>query len=230
MRVPFSHLLMAKAQARKVLVIDVGGSNVKIIATGVEKRIKIPSGEQMTPNRMVSEVKEAAKDWDYDVISIGYPGAIKEGKIVLEPHNLGAGWVGFDFEKAFKKPVKLINDAAMQALGSYEGGQMLFLGLGTGLGAALVKDSVVFPLEVAHMPYRKGRTYEDYTGKDGHARLGDRKWKKHVRKIIQILSDAFVADQIVLGGGNAELLDKLPPHISYGTNANAFKGGFRMWE
>lgn len=217
-------------QQKRVLVIDVGGSNLKMIATGMTDRIKIPSGDKMSAQDMVKAVKEATADLDYDVISIGYPGAIKDGKIALEPVNLGSGWVSFDFAKAFSKPVKLINDAAMQALGSYEGGSMLFLGLGTGLGTALVVDGVVAPLEAGHLPYRKNRSFEDYTGKDGHERLGDEKWHKHVRKIIGIFRKAFLTDDVVIGGGNADLLDPLPEKCRLGHNRNAFKGGFKLWD
>jgi len=161
----------------KILVIDVGGTNVKIIATGVKDRVKIPSGPEMTPKKMIKAVQEAAATWDYQAVSVAYPGAIIDGKIIKEPHNLGKGWKGFNFEKAFGKPVRLMNDAATQALGSYEGGTMLFLGLGTGLGAALVKDNVVFPLEIAHLPYRKDRSYEEYLGKEGFEKLGENAFK-----------------------------------------------------
>lgn len=214
---------------KHILVIDVGGTNIKILATGIDERIKIPSGEEMTPKKMVKEVQEAAADWKYEAVSIAYPGAIIDGEIIKEPHNLGPGWVDFDFAKAFGCPVRILNDAATQALGSYEGGTMLFLGLGTGLGAALVKKGIVIPLEIAHLPYREERSYEEYWGKDARKRLGEEKWQKHVKKIIKLLSDAFVVEEVVLGGGNADEVDDLPKNVRLGSNANAFKGGFRLW-
>jgi len=214
---------------KRILVIDIGGTNVKILATGIEERIKIPSGLQMTAEKMVSSVKEAAADWDYEAVSIAYPGPVIDGKIVAEPHNLARGWVGFNFTEAFDRPVRILNDAATQALGSYEGGTMLFLGAGTGLGAALVKDDAVIPLEIAHLPYRKGRSYEEYWGKAGYERLGEKKWQKHVKEIIGLLRDAFVASEVVLGGGNADLIEDLPEYVRVGSNDNAFTGGFRLW-
>ncbi len=214
----------------KILVIDIGGTNVKILATGQDEARKIPSGLTMTAADMVAKVKDAAKDWDYQAISIGYPGPILQGKLVLEPKNLAAGWVGFDFEKAFGKPVKIINDAAMQALGSYEGGRMLFLGLGTGLGSALIIDRVIAPLELAHLPYKKGRTLEDYVGQRGLKRLGKKKWRAAVEDVTARLKAALVADYVVLGGGNSRNLDGLPPGTRLGDNSHAFLGGFRMWE
>lgn len=227
---PSIHCKLSLNTSKKILVIDIGGSNVKILATGIKNRIKIPSGSKMTPEKMVVAVKEEAADWDYDVISMAYPGAVIEGKIAKEPHNLGSGWTDFNFEKAFEKPVRILNDAATQALGSYEGGSMLFLGLGTGLGAALVKEGTIIPLEIAHLPYRKDKSYEDYVGKKGYEHLGEDKWQKHVKRIIKLLGDAFVAQDIVLGGGNAELIKNLPKHVRLGSNANAFKGGFRLWD
>ncbi len=214
----------------KILVIDIGGTNVKILATGQDEARKIPSGLTMTAADMVAKVKDAAKDWDYQAISIGYPGPILQGKLVLEPKNLAAGWVGFDFEKAFGKPVKIINDAAMQALGSYEGGRMLVLGLGTGLGSALIIDRVIAPLELAHLPYKKGRTLEDYVGQRGLKRLGKKKWRAAVEDVTARLKAALVADYVVLGGGNSRNLDGLPPGTRLGDNSHAFLGGFRMWE
>jgi polyphosphate glucokinase len=214
----------------KILVVDVGGTNVKVLASGQEQPRKIPSGPTMTPEKMVTDVKEATADWPYEVVSIGYPGPVLHGRPVTEPWNLGGGWVGFDFEKAFGHPVKLINDAAMQALGSYEGGRMLFLGLGTGLGTALILDGVLEPMELAHMPYRKGRTFEDYLGLRGLRRLGRRKWEKHVGKVVDRLKTGLEADYVVLGGGNAKKLRQLPADTRLGENANAFKGGFRLWE
>ena len=215
---------------KKTLAIDVGGTNVKVLATAQETPVKIPSGPAMTPARMVQDVKQAAADWKYDVVAIGYPGFVHRGKIVVEPHNLGQGWVGFDFEQGFGKPVKIINDAAMQALGSYDGGRMLFLGLGTGLGSALILDDVLEPMELAHLPYRKGRTFEDYVGIRGLRRLGKKKWRAHVARVVQQLKDTFEIDDVVLGGGNAKLLKDIPAGARLGANANAFKGGFRLWE
>jgi predicted NBD/HSP70 family sugar kinase len=214
----------------KILVVDVGGTNIKVLASGQEQPRKIPSGPTMTPDKMVTDVKEATADWPYEVVSIGYPGPVLHGRPVTEPWNLGRGWVGFDFEKAFGHPVKLINDAAMQALGSYEGGRMLFLGLGTGLGTALILDGVLEPMELAHMPYRKGRTFEDYLGLRGLQRLGRKKWEKHVAQVVEQLKAGLEADYVVLGGGNAKKLRQLPADARLGANTNAFKGGFRLWE
>jgi polyphosphate glucokinase len=212
-----------------VLVADVGGTNVKILITGQTEPRKFPSGPTMTPEQMVAGVKELAGDWKYEAVSIGYPGRVHRGRIVADPHNLAAGWVRFDFEAAFGCPVKLLNDAAMQALGSYEGGLLLFLGLGTGLGSALVADGVVVPLELAHLPYQKG-TYEDYVGLRGLKRLGKKKWRQHVAFIIARLTDGLHPDDVVLGGGNAKKLDELPPGCRLGDNAFAFQGGFRLWD
>jgi len=214
----------------KVLVIDVGGTNVKLAVTGVEESRKLPSGPELTPQQMVQSVQEATRDWDFDAISIGIPAPVLRGQIMSEPFNLGPGWVGFEFQAAFGKPVKVINDAAMQALGSYEGGRMLFLGLGTGLGSALVVDNVVVPLELAHLPYRKKQTYEDYLGERGLDRLGRKRWQKFVEDVVARLNAAFVVDYIVLGGGNSKKLLGLPPHARSGDNRNAFSGGFRLWE
>jgi polyphosphate glucokinase len=214
----------------KILVVDIGGTNVKFLASGQDQQRKIPSGRTMTPELMVPGVKEAAADWDYEAVSIGYPGPVLHGRPVTEPWNLGSGWVGFDFEKAFGHPVKIINDAAMQALGSYEGGRMLFLGLGTGLGTALIIDGKLEPMELAHMQYRKRRTFEDYLGLRGLERLGKKKWEKHVWKVVELLKNSLGADYVVLGGGNARKLEELPPDTRVGDNANAFKGGFRLWE
>jgi polyphosphate glucokinase len=214
---------------RKALVVDVGGSSVKILATGQHERRAFASGPTLTPKRMVSEVKKLAGDWKYDVVSIGYPGPVLHGRPVAEPHNLGRGWVGFDFAAAFGCPVKVINDAAMQALGSYRGGKMLFLGLGTGLGSAMVVDGIVEPMELAHLPYRKG-TFEDYVGRAGLERHGKKKWRRHVADVVARLIAALEPDDTVIGGGNAAKLDLLPPHTRLGDNANAFRGGFRLWE
>lgn len=213
----------------KVLVIDVGGSNVKILVTGQEEPRKFSSGPDMTAQEMVTGVKELAKDWAYDVVSIGYPGRALRDRVVSEPHNLGKCWVGFDFECAFGCPVRLINDAAMQALGSYNEGKLLFLGLGTGLGSAMVVDGKVIPMEFAHLPYKKG-TFEDYVGADGRRTRGKKKWRKHVAKVTTLLIRALQPNDIVLGGGKAKKLKKLPEGCRIGSNANAFPGGFRMWE
>jgi polyphosphate glucokinase len=214
----------------KTLVIDVGGTNVKVLATGKRTPIKIPSGTHMTPRRMVTEVLSATADWEYDRISIGFPGPVKDDRPLHEPWNLGKGWVGFNFRRAFKKPVKLINDAAMQALGSYDGGRMLFLGLGTGLGSTMIHDGALIPLELAHLPYRSGESYEAWVGNAGMHDLGKKRWRKHVLEIIDLFKAALEVDYVVLGGGNARHMDDLPRYVRVGGNANAFKGGFRMWE
>jgi polyphosphate glucokinase len=213
----------------QVLVIDVGGNHVKILATGQESPREFASGPAMTAKEMVSGVKTTADGWKYQAVSIGYPGPVLRGKVVSEPHNLGPGWVGFDFEDAFGCPVKLINDAAMQALGSYQGGKMLFLGLGTGLGSAMIVDGIVEPMELSHLPYKKG-TYEDYVGIRGLQRAGKKKWQRHVEDVVALLVAALQPEDVVLGGGNVHKLKELPPGCRAGENANAFRGGFRMWE
>jgi len=214
----------------KVLAIDIGGTHVKILATGEQEKRELDSGPTLTPRRMVTAVKRLAHDWDYDVVAMGYPGPVLHNKPMLEPHNLAPGWVGFDFDKAFGKPVRMLNDAAMQALGSYRGGRMLFLGLGTGLGTALVIDGQVEPLELAHLPYKKGRTYEDYVGLRGLDRLGKKKWREEVAAVVKQLRSAMQAEHVVVGGGNAKKLDHVAKGVELGANANAFIGGFRMWE
>jgi polyphosphate glucokinase len=214
----------------KVLVIDVGGTNVKVLATGQAKSRKIPSGPELTPGPMLEQVLRVTHDWAYDVVSMGYPGPVVQGKPAVEPKNLGSGWVGFDFAAAFGRPVKIINDAAMQALGSYQGGQMLFLGLGTGLGSALVIPGGVASLELAHLPYKKGQTFEDYVGIRGLERHGKKKWQELVEDVVARLKAALVADYVVLGGGNVKKLERLPPDTRKGNNQNAFIGGFRLWE
>lgn len=213
----------------QVLVVDVGGNHVKILVTGEETTREFASGPSMTAEEMVAGVLKAAKGWKYEAVSIGYPGAALHGKPVSEPHNLGPGWVGFDFEGAFGCPVKLINDAAMQALGSYEGGKMLFLGLGTGLGSAMIVGGIVEPMELGHLPYRK-RTYEDYVGIRGWERVGEKKWRQNVTDVVARLIAALEPDYVVLGGGNVHKLEKMPPSCRAGSNANAFLGGFRLWE
>jgi polyphosphate glucokinase len=214
----------------KILVIDVGGTNVKILATGQQEVRKIPSGPNMTAAQMVEEVTQAANDWQYDMVSIGYPGPVVNGSPALEPRNLGPGWMDFDFAGHFGRPVKVMNDAAMQALGSYEGGRMLFLGLGTGMGSALIVDNAIAPLELAHLPYKKGRTFEDYVGQRGFKRLGKKKWQRTVEDVVARLQAALIADYVVLGGGNSKKLAHLPPGARLGHNQNAFLGGYRMWE
>jgi polyphosphate glucokinase len=213
-----------------VLVIDIGGSHIKALATGRKNPVKLPSGPAMTPKQMVRSIQTAVESWDFSVVSIGYPGPVVHGKPVMEPRNLGRGWVGFDYKKAFGHPVKMINDAAMQALGSYRGGRMLFLGLGTGLGSALIVDGILEPMELAHLPYKKGRTYEDYVGQAGLERLGKKKWRRCVTEVVTELMAALEADYVVLGGGNVKLLKKLPPKVRLGNNANAFIGGIRLWD
>jgi polyphosphate glucokinase len=214
----------------KVLVVDVGGTNVKVLATGQEVVRKIPSGPQMTARYMVEKVKEATTDWSYEVVAIGYPGPVVGGQPILEPVNLAPGWVDVDYAGLFGKPVKVINDAAMQALGSYEGGRMLFLGLGTGLGTAMILDKVVAPMELGHLPYRKGKTFEDYVGARGLQHFGKKKWQAAVEDVVARLAAALVAEHIVLGGGNAKKLKRLPPGARMGDNKNAFLGGYRLWD
>jgi len=211
------------------MVLDVGGNHVKILATGQEEPHEFASGSSMTAEKVVYGVLKIAEGWKYEAVSIGYPGVVLHGKPVSEPHNLGPGWVGFDFEGAFGCPVKLINDAAMQALGSYEGGKMLFLGLGTGLGSAMIVDGIVEPMELGHLPYRK-RTYEDYVGIRGWERVGKKKWRYYVKDVVARLIAALEPDYVVLGGGNVHKLKELPPSCRAGENANAFTGGFRLWE
>jgi polyphosphate glucokinase len=214
----------------KVLVVDVGGTNLKISVTGSEEVRKTPSGPQLTPERMVAELKKLAKGWSYDAVSIGYPGAVVGNSPAKEPVNLAEGWVGFNFETAFRRPVKVINDAAMQALGSYEGGRMLFLGLGTGLGSAMVIQKIVMPMELAHLPYKKNRTFEQWVGKRAYERFGKKKWEKVVADVVARLKHALQADYVVLGGGNAKKIKSVPEGARMGSNLNAFVGGFRMWE
>lgn len=213
-----------------LLVIDVGGTNVKFLATGQKTVVKIPSGIKMTPAVMVEELRKIIGEFKYTGVSIGYPGPVVNGKPASEPHNLGRGWVAFDYEQAFGCPVKVINDAAMQALGSYEGGRMLFLGLGTGLGSALIVDGALAPMELAHLPYRHGQTFEDYVGLRGLERLGKKKWRIHVADVIDRLKAALVADYVVLGGGNAKHLKETAHGVRLGENSHAFRGGQRLWD
>ena len=212
-----------------VLVIDVGGTHVKILATGQHEPREFASGPTLTPPQMAAGVKKLARGWKYDVISMGYPGLVLRDRVVAEPHNLGRGWIHFDYRAACSRPVKIINDAAMQALGSYKGGKMLFLGLGTGLGSALVVDGIVEPMELGHLPYRKG-TYENYVGLRGLEKRGKKKWRRHVADVVASLIAALEPDDVVLGGGNVKKLKELPTGSRAGNNANAFVGGFRLWE
>jgi polyphosphate glucokinase len=212
-----------------VLAVDIGGTHVKILATGQALHREFGSGPKLTPDLMVSGVKELAGEWKYDVVSMGYPGPVLHNRPVIEPHNLAPGWVGFDYPTAFGCPVKVVNDAAMQALGSYKGGKMLFLGLGTGLGSTMIVDGIVEPMELGHLPYKK-RTFEDYLGIRGLERLGKKKWRQHVADVVARLVAALEPDDVVLGGGNVKKLEVLPPGCREGDNANAFLGGFRLWD
>lgn len=213
----------------RILAVDVGGTNVKILASGESQQRRFASGMAMTPEMMVQGVKDLAQGWPYDVISLGYPGVVHAGHVASEPHNLAPGWIGFDYQAAFGCPVKLLNDAAMQALGSYEKGLLLFIGLGTGLGSALVNDKSVVPMELGHLSYRDGE-FEDFVGARGLARLGIQDWQYHVEFIVQRLIQVFSPDDVVLGGGNAKRLPKMPAGCRLGTNDHAFAGAFRMWE
>lgn len=215
---------------KRILVVDVGGNNVKVALAGRKQVLKIPSGPTLRPARMVAEVKRATAGWRYDVVSIGYPGPVRDGHPAKEPANLGTGWMRFDYARAFGRPVRIVNDAAMQALGAYRGGRMLFLGLGTGLGSALVLEGLIAPLELAHMPYRKGRSYEDYVGARGLKRLGRKRWRKHVAAVVALLRHGLQADEVVLGGGNTNRLEVLPQGVRRGDNAHAILGGERLWQ
>jgi polyphosphate glucokinase len=213
----------------KVLAVDIGGNNVKVLTMGQTDPRKFPSGRTLTPRRMVAEVQKLAADWKYDVVSIGYPGRVVEDRVIAEPQNLARGWVGFDFAKAFGRPVKIINDAAMQALGSYKGGTMLFLGLGTGLGSALMVRGHIVPMELGALSWKNG-SIEDYVGRRGLKKLGKRKWRKLVQRLVARFASALLLDDTVIGGGNAKKLKKAPPGCRLGDNANAFIGAYRMWE
>lgn len=214
----------------KILAIDVGGQHVKVLATGQTEPRRMNSGPKLKPRQMVEGVKSMTADWDFDVISLGYPGQVVHNMPAHDPVNLGKGWVGFDYLGAFGKPTKIVNDAAMQALGSYEGGRMLFVGLGTGLGSAMIIDGLVEPMELGHLPYKKKMTYEDFVGQRGLKRLGMKKWRQEVAKILDMFRNALRPEYIVLGGGNAKLVKDLPPDVRLGDNANAFTGGFRLWD
>jgi polyphosphate glucokinase len=220
---------MTPKHYRRVLAIDIGGSHVKARVFGRRELRQFESGPDLTARQMVAKVHALTGDWTYEAVSIGYPGIVLHGKVMAEPHNLGRGWVGFDFRKAFNRPTLVLNDAAMQAVGSYEGGRMLFLGLGTGLGSAMIVDGVVAPMELAHLPYKKGRTFEDYVGAAGLKRLGGRKWRRTVSEVVAQLSSLLEADYVVLGGGNARKLKRLPKNARLGSNDFAFLGGFRVW-
>jgi polyphosphate glucokinase len=220
---------MTPKHYRRVLAIDIGGSHVKARVFGRRELRQFESGPDLTARQMVAKVHALTGDWTYEAVSIGYPGIVLHGKVMAEPHNLGRGWVGFDFRKAFNRPTQVLNDAAMQAVGSYEGGRMLFLGLGTGLGSAMIVDGVVAPMELAHLPYKKGRTFEDYVGAAGLKRLGGKKWRRTVSNVVAQLSSLLEADYVVLGGGNARKLKRLPKNARLGSNDFAFLGGFRVW-
>ncbi|PBB16942.1 ROK family protein [Mesorhizobium sp. WSM4313] len=212
-----------------VLAVDVGGSHVKILTSAGGEMRRAASGPSLTPDQVVSSVKKLAEGLDYDVISMGYPGPVRDNKPSLDPFNLGKGWNGYDFTAAFGKPVKLVNDALMQAIGSYDGGRMLFLGLGTGLGAAMIIKNVGQPMELAHLPYKKGATFEDYVGERGLVKHGKKKWRKYVFDVVDRLRAALQPDYVVIGGGNVDKLDQLPEKSRRGDNTRAFEGGFRLW-
>jgi polyphosphate glucokinase len=212
-----------------ILAIDTGGTRVKIRVNYRDEIRQAPTGPAMMPRDLVERVRALATDWSYDAVSLGYPGEVRSGRPSREPHNLGTGWIGFDFQSAFGRPVKVVNDAAMQALGSYQGGRMLFLGLGTGMGSALVIDKLVQPMELTKLPYKNGQTFGDYVRHSAMERLGIDAWQKEVFNVIEILRNALVADYVVLGGGNARLLTELPPYARRGNNARAFEGAFRLW-
>jgi polyphosphate glucokinase len=213
---------------KRILVIDVGGSNVKLMISRAQKR-KFRSGPELTPREMVAQMKPLLRDWSFDAVSMGFPSPVRNGRIMCEPKHLGPGWTRFDFEKSLGKPIRVINDAAMQALGSFRGGRMLFLGLGTGLGSTLIWERYVFPLELGDLPYGNGHIIEDYLGKSGMKQLGDKKWKREVLRAVLLLKRSLIADYVVLGGGNAKKFDELPDGIELGHNRNAFLGGTRLW-
>ena len=215
---------------KTILTIDVGGSHVKVMTNRVRKKREFPSGSKLSAKAMVKKVKDLTKDWSYDVISLGYPGPVLRNRPIAEPYNLGHGWAGFDFARAFDRPTRVINDALMQALGNYQGGRMLFLGLGTGLGSAMIVDGGLQPMELGHLPYRKGKTFEDDVGAAGMKRLGKKEWQHQVANVVECFAAALLPEYIVLGGGNAKRLERLPRRTQRGTNNAAFVGGFRLWE
>jgi polyphosphate glucokinase len=225
--------MKTKIRARRVLAIDIGGSHVKVLLSGMkpgrDTERRIDSGPALTPGQMVKGVRGMTKGWDFDAVAMGYPGVVAHGQPSVEPHNLGKGWVKFDYAKALGKPVRIVNDAAMQAIGSYEGGRMLFLGLGTGLGSAMILNGVIAPMELGHLPYRNGRTYEEFVGIAGLDRLGKKHWREAVFDVVDRLRVALEVEYVVLGGGNLKKLNKLPPGTRAGDNTNAFTGGFRLW-
>lgn len=219
-----------RTERKIILAVDVGGTHVKCMTSKGLTRREFASGPHLSAKQMVKEIKRLTKDWPYDVISIGYPGPVAHSRPLAGPHNLGHGWVGFNFEKAFGLPTRVVNDALMQALGSYEGGRMLFLGLGTGLGSAMIVDGIMEPMELGHLPYRKSQTFEDCVGAAGLDRLGKKKWRQKVADVVKHFIAALEPDYVVLGGGNAEKLGRLPRKVRLGDNANAFKGGFELWD
>jgi len=227
---PASHAERSGDRRRTILVVDVGGTHVKLKLSTRPSPCEFKSGPELTAKTMVKRVQNLTDGWTYQVISIGYPGPVAANRPIAEPYNLGSGWTGFDFAKAFDRPVKVVNDAVMQALGSYQGGRMLFLGLGTGLGSAMIINGVIEPMELAHLRYKKGRTFEDYLGTRGLRRLGIKKWRKHVVDVVKILSAALEPDYVVLGGGNVKKIEKLPPRARRGSNEKAFVGGIRLWQ
>lgn len=216
-------------QVRTVLVVDVGGTNVKVRASDWPETVRIPSGPAMGPQAMVAAVKDCVGNRRFDAVALGFPGPVRDGRILQEPVNLATGWADYDFTAALGAPVRMLNDAAMQALGNYAGGRMLFLGFGTGLGSAMVADGVVMPLELAHLPYRKERSYEEYVGAAGRKRLGDHRWRQHCRRVATLLRDAMQVTDVVLGGGNAKRLHRLPEGMRLGRTDAAFAGGLQMW-
>ena len=231
MKKPSATRAPAKRLSRKaILAVDVGGTHVKVMDSKDLTKREFVSGPHLSAKEMVKQAKALTADWSYDVVSIGYPGPVAHNRPLAEPHNLGRGWVGFNFAKAFGRPTQVVNDALMQALGSYEVGRMLFLGLGTGLGSAMIIDGILEPMELGHLPYRKGRTFEDYVGAAGLERLGEKKWRRRVADVVKHLVAALEPDYVVLGGGNAEKLGRLPRNVRLGNNANAFKGGFKLWD
>ena len=214
---------------KKILVVDIGGTNVKMMLSRADRR-KIESGPDLTPRHLLDGLRDNLTDWKFDAVSVGFPAPVRNGRLLFEPKNLGKGWTRFNFEKAFKKPVRLINDAAMQALGSYRGGRMLFIGLGTGFGSALVWNGTVLSLELGELPYLTDGSIEDRVGKNGLKRVGRKVWQQEVERIVKQMKRAFVADYVILGGGNAKLLERLPPHAELGHNRNAYVGGARLWQ
>src|SRR5215831_2491951 len=219
----------AEPDAPEVLSVDIGGSHVKVLVNGMSERRRFVSGSDLTPGEMVKGVLDLTEDWEFGSISVGVPAPVLAGRVVHEPVNLGSGWVGFDFEAAFGRPTKVLNDAAMQAFGSYTGGRMLFLGLGTGLGSTMIVDGIIEPMELGHLPYKKA-TYEEYVGRVGLERHGKKKWRRHVADVVARFVAALEPDDTVIGGGNVKMLDALPPHSRAGDNDNAFCGGFRLWQ